>query len=183
MSKRRLTPQEQRLWYRFTHDVSRHHHPSPPAMEEAAFSPALPRFEQEMLSGVSASPPRPTIATAEEDIAPGQMHLLNKATARRLRRGQQQPEATLDLHGYTRSEAQHHFQHFLHHCCQQGLRVVRVITGYGKMKAGTGVLRAELPRWVNLPENRALVLSFDQARPQDGGAGAWIFYLKRRERL
>ena len=59
-----------------------------------------------------------------------------------------------------------------------GKRCVLVITGKGL--ASGGVLRDQVPRWLNLPPNRGRVLAFDYARQQDGGAGALYVLLKRR---
>ncbi|MDG1287217.1 MAG: Smr/MutS family protein [Rickettsiales bacterium] len=122
---------------------------------------------------------RPALPT---DLQPDDMAGIHKRMAQRLRRGQEIPEGTLDLHGDTQMQASHHFQQFIHESSHAGLRVVRVITGYGKM-TGKGVLKAALPRWVNFPENRRLILSYHQARPEEGGSGAWVILLKRKERL
>jgi DNA-nicking Smr family endonuclease len=48
------------------------------------------------------------------------------------------------------------------------------------MGAG-GVLRAQVPRWLNEPANRARVLAFDYAQPKHGGLGA-IYVLLRRKK-
>ena len=55
------------------------------------------------------------------------------------------------------------------------LLCVLVITGKGR-----GVLREEVPRWLNEPGLRDAVLSFAYARPADGGEGALYVLLKRR---
>ena len=59
-----------------------------------------------------------------------------------------------------------------------GKRCVLVITGKG-LSSG-GVLRDQVPRWLNLAPNRARVLAFDYARQHHGGAGALYVLLKRR---
>ena len=59
-----------------------------------------------------------------------------------------------------------------------GKRCVLVITGKGL--ASGGVLRDQVPRWLNLPPNRARVLAFDYAQQQHGGSGALYVLLKRR---
>ncbi len=56
-----------------------------------------------------------------------------------------------------------------------------VITGKGTAKEAGGVLRAQVPRWLNEPVNRARVLAFDYAQPKDGGLGA-LYVLIRRQR-
>jgi DNA-nicking Smr family endonuclease len=42
------------------------------------------------------------------------------------------------------------------------------------------VLRRVVPHWLRLPELRALVLGFEEAAPQHGGAGALYVRLRRR---
>ncbi len=64
-----------------------------------------------------------------------------------------------------------------------GRRCVLVITGKGGRAgadgAPTGVLRANVPRWLNEPGLRAGVLALAPARPRHGGAGALYVFLKR----
>ena len=45
----------------------------------------------------------------------------------------------------------------------------------------SGVLRAQVPRWLNEPENRARVLAFDYAQRHHGGMGA-LYVLLRKAR-
>jgi len=64
----------------------------------------------------------------------------------------------LDLHGMT---AQHAFQalrSFLRAAHADRVRCVEVVTGRGSIDGG-GVLRRELPLWLNLPDIRPMVLA------------------------
>ena len=59
-----------------------------------------------------------------------------------------------------------------------------VVTGKGmttsqRKPTGAGILRQAVPRWLNEPTFRALVLAFDYAEPQHGGEGALYVLLKR----
>lgn len=176
MSKRPILPEEKELWNSFTHNVHRI------GGKEVYLSESSKPSHEVII--IAETYTNPTCRSAPHiDLQPDDMSNINKRTAQRLRRGLHKPQATLDMHGFTQAEAIHQFHHFLVEAANNDLRVLRVITGYGKMNGGNGVLRAALPRWVNLPENRRLILSYHQARPQDGGAGAWILLLKRRERL
>ena len=67
-----------------------------------------------------------------------------------------------------------------------GKRNVLVVTGKGmttsqRKPTGTGILRQAVPRWLNEPAFRALVLAFDYAEPQHGGEGA-LYVLRKRVR-
>jgi DNA-nicking Smr family endonuclease len=102
-------------------------------------------------------------------------------TLTKLRRGQLQVEATLDLHGMSQQGAHGALMHFLAAQQARGVRRVRVVTGRGlKADWSPGVLRAAVPRWLNEPPLRALVLAFAYARADDGGAGALYVLLRRR---
>ena len=59
------------------------------------------------------------------------------------------------------------------------LRCVLVITGRGRVSEDGGVLRTEVPRWLNQPPNRARVLAITEAQPKHGGHGALYVLLKK----
>lgn len=98
----------------------------------------------------------------------------------KLRKGRMRPEGRLDLHGMTADRALNALNGFLADAQGTGKRCVLVITGKGSMKEGGGVIRRELPSWLNAPGNRARVLGFAGAQPTDGGGGAFYVLLKRR---
>jgi DNA-nicking Smr family endonuclease len=94
-------------------------------------------------------------------------------------RGQIRPEAALDLHGHTLAKAHAALHRFIARMQGHGAHCVIVITGRGAQDGPT--LRAEVPRWLNEPALRKLILGFSEAQPQDGGAGA-LYVLLRRAR-
>ena len=113
-------------------------------------------------------------------LGPGAAPGLDKRTAQRLRRGQIRIEGRIDLHGMTRVEAYRNLSDFLKSSAAGGRRCVLVITGKGLSQgAGSGILRAEFPGWLNEPALRPLILSFAPAQPRDGGGGAFYVYLRR----
>jgi DNA-nicking Smr family endonuclease len=64
----------------------------------------------------------------------------------------------LDLHGKTAQAAYHALDRFLHAAYADHVRCVEIITGRGSGETG-GVIRRELPLWLNLPALRPLVLA------------------------
>jgi DNA-nicking Smr family endonuclease len=86
------------------------------------------------------------------------------------------PARRLDLHGRTAQQAFHALRDFLHRAHADRLRCVEVITGRGSGEGG-GVLRRELPLWLNLPELRPMVLAV--AYPHAGNLGAVRVLLRR----
>ena len=123
---------------------------------------------------VPPAPPAP-------DLVPGALADVDKRTAERLRRGKLDIEGLLDLHGMTQDEAERAVRAFLAESQAAGRRCVLIVTGKGPGRDG-GVLRRELPRWLNLPANRARLVAFAPAQPQHGGHGAVYLLLKRRRR-
>jgi DNA-nicking Smr family endonuclease len=111
------------------------------------------------------------------DRAPG----LDKRSWERLKAGQWPIETRIDLHGMTRDEAHRALTRFVLAAQADGRRCTLVITGRGqRAEGGAGVLKAEAPRWLNLPPVREHVLAFCPARPKHGGAGALYVLLKRQ---
>jgi len=103
---------------------------------------------------------------------------LDKASWHRFRSGRLAPERTLDLHGRTAQRAHTALQSFLHAAHADGVRCVEVVTGRGTGESG-GVLRRELPMWLNLPDLRPLVLAASYPHPANQGA---VRLLLRRQR-
>ncbi len=179
------------LWKHVTRDAKpltkREPPPARPAPAEAPPAKAGPETEKQTKPARARPRPRPVTLPrrAEPALEHGRAAGVDRRRAERLRRGRLPVEARLDLHGYTQGQAHSALYHFLGEAQVRGLRCVLVITGKGTttesaMGAG-GVLRAQLPRWLNEPTNRARVLAFDYAQPKHGGLGA-IYVLLRRKK-
>lgn len=116
----------------------------------------------------------------KHDRAPG----LDKRSQLRLKRGQMEIEARIDLHGMTQDMAHAALNGFIARSQARGLRCVLVITGKGTRRDEfgryeTGVLKREVPRWLNEAGNRDKVLAFTPAQLKDGGSGALYILLRR----
>jgi DNA-nicking Smr family endonuclease len=96
---------------------------------------------------------------------------VDSSTWQRFRTGKLPVVRTLDLHGHTAQRAFHSLATFLREAHADGARCVEVVTGQG------GVLRRELPLWLNLPELRPLVLA--TAYPHAANPGAVRLLLRR----
>ena len=96
---------------------------------------------------------------------------IDNASWNRLRTGKLPTARVLDLHGHTAQRAFHALGTFLRAAQVEGVRCVEVITGQG------GVLRRELPMWLNLPEFRSLVLA--AAHPHAANPGSVRLLLRR----
>ncbi len=119
------------------------------------------------------------VAKLQGELSHGTTAGIDKRTAERFKKGEMEVQGRLDLHGLTREAAHGALRRFLADCAARQRRFVIVVTGKGLRSDGDGILRTEVPRWLNEPELRALILSFSYAQPRDGGQGALYVLLKR----
>jgi DNA-nicking Smr family endonuclease len=100
-----------------------------------------------------------------------------RSTLRRLRRGHWTVEASLDLHGMNRLQAQAAVGEFLRRCLARGYGCVRIVHGRGLGSPNREpVLKSKLRKWLPLREE---VLAFSQAPRPHGGAGAALVLLRK----
>jgi len=186
-----LKDEDLALWQQVTRDAKpltkREPPPAGPAAPEAPPEKPEPKAKKETRPARALPRPRPVIPVkrAEPTLEHGRAAGVDRRRAERLRRGRLPVEARLDLHGYTQGQAHAALDRFLGEVQARGLRCVLVITGKGTATGAAtgagGVLRAQVPRWLNEPANRARVLAFDYAQPKHGGLGA-IYVLMRRKK-
>jgi DNA-nicking Smr family endonuclease len=148
-------------------------------------TPEAPETEKKPVEESGLAPRRPTRSAAppKESVAPlaaGKATGMDARTLTRLRRGQTRIEARIDLHGMTQAEAYAALTEFVVDARNEGRRTLLVITGRGtRAGPGGGVLRTQLPGWLNGPVLRPHVLAFAPAQPKHGGAGAFYVYLRK----
>lgn len=108
---------------------------------------------------------------------------LDRRTMDRLRKGKIPIDGTLDLHGMTQHQAHHALNGFVTRAFQSQKRCLLVITGKGSRSEGDGVLKTQLPLWVQIAPLDGMVINVQQAAAKDGGSGAYYLYLKRQRQL
>ena len=123
-------------------------------------------------------------ALAEQPLAVPQKpashwHNLHRREQKRLGRGSQTPQATLDLHGQTLAAAQTQLQAFVRQAVQAQHRLVLVITGKGNVTDG-GVLRRALPLWLHDAGLSPFIIGFRAASGNHGGTGAFYVVLRTK---
>ena len=129
---------------------------------------------------------QPKQATAYIDsVSKLQLKMDAKAYGK-LTRGKLNPEARLDLHGMTMSEAYPVLQNFILRSAQLQRRLVLVITGKGKSKSDRGliperhgILRHNVPLWLRQAPLENAILETTPAHQRHGGGGALYIYLRR----
>jgi DNA-nicking Smr family endonuclease len=82
----------------------------------------------------------------------------------------------LDLHGLSAEQGKQALQRFVQEAFDAGLRSILVITGKGK-----GILRREVPHWLETPPLRRQVSRFGEAHIVHGGEGALYIKLRKRK--
>jgi DNA-nicking Smr family endonuclease len=99
----------------------------------------------------------------------------------RLRTGQIQIEAELDLHGMTIPVAHESLAKFLHDCQHYTIRCARIIHGKGwSSKHHKPILKTKLNSWLQQEQD---VLAFCSAPIKDGGTGAVYVLLRRSNKI
>jgi len=122
-----------------------------------------------------AGPTAPARDTLPPPLAP-----LGRRMRTRVARGKEAIDGRLDLHGLTQSEAHAALLRFLRAATARDARLVLVITGKGgRGDVERGVLKRQVPQWLNLPEFRALIIGFEQAHVAHGGEGALYIRVRR----
>ena len=110
---------------------------------------------------------------------------LEKNTHKRILRNQIKISKKLDLHGRSVEESKVQVFKFITTNFLAQNRLLLIICGKGKRMdvshgwQGTGVLNKKVPDWLNSKALFDKVLWFDYAKPEQGGKGAYIVYLKK----
>ncbi len=161
-----LSSDDKAIWQRVTRTVT----PSPHRARKAQNSPAviLPSDKGPFMR----VPPNP------KPCKPQAADSLQPSADKRVRRGRIRINRRIDLHDMTRSQAEAALFNLVRAAYAKQERCLLVITGKGLRL--NGVLRQNLPHWLNGPEIRPLIASYAQAHIKHGGTGAWYVFLKRK---
>jgi DNA-nicking Smr family endonuclease len=197
--RRHLSKEDEALWAHAASSLKPlrekkgRHHPGVAEAEETP--PFTPRTKSGKKSGAEAKPQakaHPVAAPSQPPKAAPDLAIFDRKAARRLRQGQIEIEARIDLHGMRQHEAHGALRRFLLSCFGRGFKWVLVITGKGGPQKPRGddgwssfergVLRKNVPMWLAEPELRAVVVSFTTAAVPHGGEGALYVRLRSPDR-
>jgi len=154
MKHRDLTPEERELWLETAGGVK--------SKPTAKVKPKSPEISV-------ASAPKKSLPPA---LALGDAKGLDK------RRASLKADATLDLHDMTQDKAHALVVTFIKRAVSHDYRTLLIITGKGRQ--GGGVLRTNVPKWLDTPQLRPFILAITYASPKEGGEGALRVLLKRQ---
>jgi DNA-nicking Smr family endonuclease len=158
-----------------------------------AIAPLRKRKPKKSAEPVASSAPAPVRPARVAKVAPAVLPKTKEAPpplvplGRRMRsklaRGSEPIDDRIDLHGMTQANAHAALAHFLRRAQARGARVVLVITGKGARASDPlserGVLKRQVPHWLESAALRPLVIGFESAGIGHGGAGALYVRLKR----
>jgi DNA-nicking Smr family endonuclease len=203
MARRRtLRPEEQEIWAAVARTATPMHpgrqlflkevdtprnavplHPEAPE-PRGHTHPRLPLFH---LGEKSRSATRLDLVPTPSEALSAAPLQMDAKTHGKMTRGKLTPEARIDLHGLTLSEAHPELIRFILNAQSDGARLVLVITGKGRrgedigpIPQRMGVLRHQVPQWLRMPPLGQAVLQVSEAHLKHGGSGAYYVYLRRR---
>ncbi|MCU4652294.1 Smr/MutS family protein [Roseibacterium sp. SDUM158016] len=191
--KKGLSPEDRDLWDR----VKRTARPLEPHRAVKPAKPSVTKAPPEKTPESQDLPPMKPFRLGETAMPvqrnqPERPHhappRMQANTHRKMVRGKLKPEARIDLHGMTLSDAHPALIGFVSGAWDRGLRLVLVITGKGRggfeddgpVPVRRGVLRRQVPHWLTAPPLGAMVLDITEAHQRHGGEGAFYVYLRRR---
>ncbi len=171
--RRAVKPEERSLWHEAMRGVRRFVAAKPEEAIETSLGP------------VAAKPSGPVSKTRSPPLAPVRSvalpRFLDTETCRRLKHRTGKIEARLDLHGLTETAAHAALAGFIEDCAAANRHVVLIITGKGRL--GRGILRRNLPLWLEAPGLRPHVAAIQPAFDHDGGDGALYVQMRRKSKL
>lgn len=88
----------------------------------------------------------------------------------------------IDLHGLKAQEARTELANFIRAHYVKGTRCVLIITGKGKNSPTGSILKPTVHSWIQ-SEGAPFVKSYGTAPRMQGGEGALVVYLKKRDRM
>lgn len=220
MARRPLSPDERALWQRVAATATPLHkregrfahadsgHPEPVTEEKSFFvtrgtgqgakplktpSPGAGERFSSFASPARHVPPSPPRVPARSGAAI--RHSLTHAHLdarwdRRLRRGEVEPDLSIDLHGHTLTSAHTLVDATLARAVARNARVILIVAGRDRSREASthplphegrprGAIRAALSGWLAASDHAGHLLALRPAHKRHGGAGAVYLVLKR----
>ena len=90
------------------------------------------------------------------------------------------PQGILDLHGYRLKTAKIILHNYILNAYEKKIRNILIITGKGRNN--TGVLKKEVPLWLNDETLIDLLINYEKAPNKFGGEGALLVRIKNKNK-
>ena len=163
------------LWKQFTKYTIPHHssqialhlhHKSDEKKVVLHQQPSLPNMPTKFLKG----PHHP-----HKDLRMNDLANMDHRKQKKLKKGVLPIDNRLDLHGLNAAQAKSKIDSFIKENYDQQKKCLLVITGKGK-----GVLKRELPFWLNQAHLKPYIISFSESARHHGGTGAFYITLRKK---
>lgn len=190
---RGLTPEERQLWDKVRQRATPLHPDRPAPTPDEVMHPERKKPAPDPIAPFELGRNRVETVLSHR-ISPGLSETLSQQPLRmdrkgftQMRRGKMKPEGRIDLHGMTLAQAHPALNRFILDSHAKGRRLVLVITGKGKdrdqggpIPVRRGVLKHQVPHWLQTAPLSHLILQVSEAHLKHGGTGAYYVYLKRQ---
>ena len=103
-----------------------------------------------------------------------------KSSFNLLKKGKIRPNGIIDLHSYKLKTGKIKLKSYIFYAYEKNLRNILIITGKGHKN--TGVLKKEVPTWLNEKETKSYLVNFEIAPNNFGGEGALIVRIKNKQK-
>lgn len=191
MKRREISERERALWDVYAQGIqplkrsSSSKRIDPPASEPLVASADTSQKIRKIDSHVavpekkvaSPKPSRPAVNIEVGARLPG----LDNGSWRALVNGRKVAERRIDLHGYFAQEAFEALHSFIMQAHRDAIRCIEIVTGVGSGAEG-GVLRRELPHWLDRPDLRPLILGVVKTHRANNGAVRVLLRARRTKR-
>lgn len=191
--KRTISKEDLVLWERVTEnalplDPERTHLTEFTEIPEPRPLPVLNPIEPFLIGAqLKPKPPQHRLRPDLDEIFAKTSPNMDKRNFDRLKKGKLRVDGKIDLHGMTLAQAHPALNAFVHDAHMSGKRLLLVITGKGKsgrddgiIPVLRGVLKHQVPQWLNMMPLAPMVLQVTQATQKHGGTGAYYVYLRRQ---
>lgn len=186
-SKQPLSAQDESLWKNLTQSVT------PLEGRPAAPEVKARRMVRDRIEG------RPLSTDWHIGTSPDPTPSLDRKTRRKITKGRQDVDRSVDLHGLTQDQAFSRLCSVVEGGIKRGDKTLLVVTGKGGarfLQTGAeaqsqfrtradfeqfgGILKRMLPTWLEGPELKPFIESYGEAAKEHGGEGAFYVLLRKR---
>tara|TARA_B100001063_G_scaffold182419_1_gene171572 strand:+ start:1736 stop:2221 length:486 start_codon:yes stop_codon:yes gene_type:complete len=115
---------------------------------------------------------KPNKKTFRKTISLSRFKLINK--------GKVKPDGVLDLHGHRLKDAKIVLHNYIANAYEENVRNILIITGKGQSNAG--VLKKEVPLWLNDKILTNVIVNYKIAPRNFGGEGALLVRIKNKNK-
>ena len=115
---------------------------------------------------------KPNKKTFRKTISLSRFKLINK--------GKVKPDGVLDLHGHRLKDAKIALHNYIANAYEENVRNILIITGKGQSNAG--VLKKEVPLWLNDKILTNVIVNYKIAPRNFGGEGALLVRIKNKNK-